>query len=83
MIRFYFSVLDSASSLYGQPFLAPTVGSAMRSLGDEAKRKDSIIGAHPEHFSLHRIGSFDDESGVISPEATPVFVAKATDFLSE
>ena len=31
-----------------------------------ALNKDHEIGAHPEHYSLWRIGSFDDNSGELT-----------------
>lgn len=83
MKRFYFVVLDSAAATYATPFLAVSVGAATRTFGDEVRRKDSLLNAHPEHFSLYRVGTWDDDTGVISPEPVPVFLLKAVDVLAE
>ncbi len=73
---FMYCVFDSCSGLYDRPFCAQADGAAVRSFGDIACDAEHPIGMHPEHYSLFRVGLFDDNSGVIEPELA-VCIAKA------
>lgn len=80
MVRLIFSVRDSASELFGQPFYVPSRGVAMRSFADEVNRQavDNALNQHPEDFILFELGSFDESTGVLEP-CQPVQVSRAKD----
>lgn len=81
MRSFVFSVFDSCSAVYDRPFISSADGAAVRSFGDIACDADHPIGAHPEHYLLFRIGTFDDNSGELVPES-PCCVAKAHELVA-
>lgn len=65
MRMFLYSVFDSCSGLYDRPFVAVADGAAIRSFGDIAVDAEHPVGVHPEHFSLFRLGEFDDNKGEV------------------
>ena len=65
---FMFAVFDTCSGVYDRPFIAHSDPAAARSFGDLAVTDEHPVGKHPEHFSLHRIGTYDDNTGKIEPE---------------
>lgn len=58
------SVRDRATSSYGNPMCVVAVGAALRGFSDEANRKDSEIGKHPEDYDLYKLGEFDTDTGL-------------------
>ena len=65
-----YSIYDTASGSYSRPFFANADGQAVREFSDLATNTDHPVGAHPEDYSLHRIGLFDDQKGQFTPEQT-------------
>ena len=65
MKRYVCAVFDSAVQAFGQPFFVPALGAALRSFSDEVNRKasDNALSQHPEDYTLHALGQFDDETG--------------------
>ena len=61
-----YTIYDSASTHYMRIFQARADGEVFRAFKDMALNKDHEIGAHPEHYSLWRIGTFDDNSGELT-----------------
>ena len=60
------AVFDQAAASFARPFAVPTIGLAERSFSDEVNRAGSDMNAHPEDYSLHKVGEFDDESGSVT-----------------
>ncbi len=69
-----YSIRDSRTG-----FMAPTLDqnddAAARNFLFAVKNSRDVMGAFPDEFSLYRLGTFDTESGVFSPESVPVHVA--------
>lgn len=63
-----YAVYDSASGIYDGPVPAHGDGVAMRNFTNMAKNKDSTVGRNPEHFSLWRVGEWNDATGEVTPE---------------
>lgn len=80
MLHLVFCVHDSCSKVYDRPFCSRSEEEAVRSFGDIAGDADHPIGKHPEHFSLFRLGSYDDSSGKLEP-VVPVHVVLAIDLV--
>ena len=59
------AVRDAAADAFMAPFCVPSVGVAKRSFQDAVNRVDTTnaMYAHPEHFELFQIGTFDEQSG--------------------
>lgn len=72
--RFY-SVYDKAAGRYLDPFTAPTDAVAQRGFSDAVNREGHPFNLHPEDYVLVVCGSFDPESGKISPEGPEMLVA--------
>lgn len=71
-----FSVFDSKAAAYALPFFLPRVEVAIRSFRDAVRNPEHDMHRHPEDYSLHLLGEFDDASGAFTSRA-PVLVAKA------
>jgi len=69
MIQKMVAVWDNALQEYLNPFFVPALGVAIRSFGDEARKQDSPIHAHPECYTLCHLGDFDTETGEITPRS--------------
>lgn len=57
---------DIKADVYSVPMFVPHIGQAIRSFGDECRRKEpnNVLAAHPEDFELILIGEYDDVSGI-------------------
>ena len=60
------AVRDRQLNAYMRPFTAQTRGQAIRSFRDEVNRQGSELNTHPEDYELYQLGTFDEETGVIS-----------------
>lgn len=66
MILKVFSLFDSKSKSYGNPFFMNSAGAAVRAFSDLINGVDSLPAKHPGDFVLYEIGSFDDGSAVLT-----------------
>lgn len=66
-------------------FLTPTYdindAVAARNFAHAVMNSDSVLLTHAADFDLYRIGTFDSETGRITPEDMPVFVSGGKDVL--
>jgi len=60
-----FSVYDSKTEAYLQPFFAVNRMVAIRMFSDLANDSDHMFGKHPHDFALFKVADFDDASGRI------------------
>lgn len=68
-----YSVFDRKANVFARPFVSPNDAMAARSF--LAARQDSTTEIHkfPEDFTLYRLGTFDDDAGVVAGiHPTPV-----------
>lgn len=79
MIFPLYSVRDSLLG-FSMPVIRDNDAVASRAFEFDINREDSPYKAHPEHFQLYKIGSFDTDTGSISVES-PIVVASAVDFV--
>lgn len=56
----FFTVYDSKTEVYLQPFLMQTKGAAIRAFADTVNDQSSQFAKHPEDFTLFEIGEYDD-----------------------
>lgn len=82
MIYKVLAIRDRAADLFGQPMFFGTIGSAIRSFGDEVKRphENNNLNKHPEDFDLYHIADFNDETAEFTT-MRPVQVAVGKDFI--
>lgn len=77
MIKNLYSIKDRLQG-FMSPFYDVNDEIAMRNF-DSAAQKNDIIWFNPDEFSLYRLGSYNDESGLLVSEPTPVFLMQAID----
>lgn len=63
-----FSVYDAAAGAFLQPFFAPSLGSALRSLTDAVNDPKHEFSKHAGDYTLFKFGSFDDNSGLFETQ---------------
>lgn len=75
------SVRDRAADVFGRPFFAPSIGSAIRSFSDYINdtKEQSEMQKHPEDFDLYHLAEFDDETGVFECLPKPKQIAIGKD----
>ena len=67
-----YAVFDRKAEMYSQPFLEIKDGTAIRAVQDIViNNKDHPFAKHPSDFSLHRLGEFDESTGVITGQNKP------------
>ena len=72
MSKVYYAVYDRKAEMYSTPFLEIKDGTAIRAVQDLViNNKDHAFAKHPSDFSLHRVGAFDETTGVITGEIKP------------
>lgn len=75
-------VLDKTVSVHAHPFTSHNEGSAIRDFAHAVRDPASVLSKSPEDFSLILLGSFDDETGVITPLQHKI-LCQATQFIQE
>lgn len=75
------AVRDRQLDAFMRPFAAQSRGQAIRSFGDETNRNGSDLHAHPEDYELYELGTFDDDTGALTPHAKPASIAIATNLI--
>lgn len=73
MTRQVFAVQDVAAGIYLPPFVAHTEALAMRLFGDLCREPGHDFNRHPGDYTLFRIGTYDDATGVMTSEAAVSF----------
>lgn len=81
MILKVFSVYDTASAAYLQPFFTPTTGLAVRSFSDAVNDTNHQFSKHVADYSLYLLGEFDDNNGTFTAQPEPVRIATARETL--
>jgi hypothetical protein len=72
MSKVYYAVFDRKAEMYTQPFLEIKDGTAIRAVQDLViNNKDHPFAKHPSDFSLHRLGEFDETTGIITGQDKP------------
>lgn len=65
MLNLY-TIRDKKADYYDKPWTARTDAEAVRSLAQLVNSgSDNALVKNPEDFSLHRIGQFDEQSGML------------------
>lgn len=69
MKLFNIATYDRETKIYGRPITVNSLGGAVRSFGDMIQGKgegDPVLLNHPDHFELHKLADWDDETGEYS-----------------
>lgn len=77
MLHELYSIRDSKSEVYGQPFAQKTEAEAKRTFVAVSNDKTTFIGKYPEDYDLFALGHYDDNTGQIKPFPSPKHILKA------
>lgn len=80
MLLNIYCIFDEKAGAYAPPIFLQKDGMALRAFEDEVNNDRSRIHAHPEDYSLYKLGSFNDESGKIDSNI-PEFMVKGSSVL--
>ncbi len=64
-----YAIFDTCAGIYEKPFFSTTDDLVKREFQDAATAAECPISKHPEHYSLWRLGNFDNNTGKILDEA--------------
>lgn len=78
-----FSVLDSKTQAYLNPFYARTTGEAIRAFQTECKNTQSPFHQYPTDFTLYELGEFCENTSNISTHKQPNQIAHASEFATQ
>ena len=81
MIVKVFSIWDEKVKAFRFPFFAQSTGQAIRMFMEASNDLKTEIGKYPQDFTLFEHGEFDDESGSLFQEKTPVSLGLALVFV--
>lgn len=76
MLLQVFTVYDSKTETYFQPFYSQTMGAAMRSFEEACNDTEHQFYKYAEDFTLFKLGIYDDQTAEFQLD-TPVSLAKA------
>ena len=79
MVFGIFAVRDVKAAVFHQPFIAPTRAAAVRGFSDAANDRNHEFAKHPEDYHLYEVGSYDDQTGLVSGVSPISLVAMASD----
>jgi len=63
-----YAIFDTCSGIYEKPFFHNADDAVKREFQDVVNEKDHAINKHPEHYSLWRLGNFDNNTGKVIDE---------------
>ncbi len=63
-----YAIFDTCSGIYEKPFFSTADDVVKREFQDVAVSADHPINKHPEHYSLWRLGVFNNENGALTNE---------------
>lgn len=76
MILNVYSVRDALTG-YMSPTFEVSDPVAMRNFEYAVRNTESLLGSHPEHYSLFKIGTYDSDTGVLNSLNPQEFICDA------
>ncbi len=64
-----YAIFDTCSGIYEKPFFHTADDAVKREFQDVVNTADHPINRHPEHYSVWRLGNFDNLTGDVKDEA--------------
>lgn len=72
-----YSIRDSKGAVFNMPFYKRTHGEAERDFTSLVNDDKSTVSNYPEDYDLYHLGTFDDQTGLVTSLDTPQHVIKA------
>lgn len=69
-----YAIYDTASGVYSKPIFVRADGEVSREFADLCTRAEHPYSEHPEDYSLHRLGVFDDNTGKLLDETNECLI---------
>jgi len=63
-----YAIFDTCSGIYEKPFFHTADDAVKREFQDVVNTPDHPINRHPEHYSVWRLGNFDNTTGKVIDE---------------
>ncbi len=63
-----YAIFDTCSGIYEKPFFHTADDAVKREFQDVVNTPDHPINKHPEHYSIWRLGNFDNTTGKVIDE---------------
>lgn len=76
-----FAVHDIKAENFGMPVFFAAKGQAIRAFDDQCNAAESLIGQHPQDFTLYQIGEYDDSTGLLIPLPQPTPLGTGVDYV--
>lgn len=68
---------------FGNPVCDMSDQTAIRGFSFAINNRDGLMNYAPKDFDLYKIGTFDTEKGVITPEQIPILVVSGSSVYNE
>jgi len=78
MILSICSIYDKRTETFGTPFAVNHVIVAIDAFREGLENPQSFLSKHPSEYVLHKVGTMDDSTGLITPQSVPVVLAQQT-----
>lgn len=81
MLSKVYTVFDSKTGAYMQPFFMAAKGAAIRAFSDLVNDSQHTFGKHPEDYVLFEIGTYDDLSAELVSYSSPQSLGVGVEFV--
>lgn len=78
-----YSIYDIKAEIYHVPSYCHNDAHARRMYMSEIGKSQSVFHQFPEDFRIFKVGSFDDSTGMLTPEKTPVMLCELKSLVLE
>lgn len=78
-----FAVYDEKAKIFGTPQFMLTEAVAVRTITDLVQDQQSMLAKHPKDYSLYQVGTYDEISGMITPEERPSLVIRCNSLVAD
>ena len=75
------AVYDEKAKAFGDCFVSPSKGIAIRGFGDACKNTEGMLAKHPADYKLYFIGDYENEIGKVFCPEIPELLCSAVDFV--
>lgn len=76
-----YTVYDSKTEAYIQPFYMQAKGQAIRSFTELVQDEKHAFGKHPEDYTIFELGDYDDQTSKFDLYDTPVSLGVGHEFI--
>lgn len=79
MVKIIFSIKDNKSGLFANPITAVHKAEVIRGLQSAIKKEGIPFNTHTQDFEMYQLGTIEDQTGLITPEKSPIHVINLID----